>query len=59
MNKKAYINPAMETIEVKTTGMLAASGVEFNGAGGGTVTPQDGNATGDGLSPSMEDWFSF
>ena len=50
--KKTYMTPAMETIEVKTTGMLATSGgVEFNGGGGGSVTPQDGNATGDGLAP--------
>jgi len=52
MNKKAYINPELETIEVKAISLLA-------GSTDAPVSDEEQQDNGQALSPGMEDWFSF
>lgn len=51
MNKKAYIHPALETIEVKTVGMLAVSG----GVGSGSTPGNDYNPSDPTYAPLLDD----
>ena len=48
--KKTYMTPAMETIEVKTTGMLAVSG----GVGNGSTPGNEFNGSDESYSPGFD-----
>ncbi len=56
MNKKAYIHPAMETVELKMSlAMLAGSG----GVGNGSTPGNEYSDSDPSYSPGMDDILSF
>lgn len=51
--KKTYNNPNIKIVKIQTSGMLAGS-VTFDGKGGGKITVNGDNATGDAMGRDFD-----
>ena len=56
MMKKKYDSPRAEMFRVEASQMMNTSPLEFDGRGGGGITPQDKDAEGDAMSRGGGGW---